>query len=226
MFFPKDKGPCNNEKIREVTPSPHSTNVRINILRSPSLHPSQSPFLTAVDPFRGMDCLVITLTLVRATAIANPIAKGGGKSNNKSSNKSSGAQSVSINSIPSSTTTAIYYGNNSRCYRDYLHAIEIPCPHHRLSKGATAGITAGCILAGQLIDVLIRVLVAIPPYSAVDLGVLLQREDHGVHQAEERSEGARGFCDGAIEQGGFLGVSGMFLDAVFVRDTLVFPSMN
>ncbi|PBK72101.1 hypothetical protein ARMSODRAFT_953783 [Armillaria solidipes] len=83
--------------------------------------------------------------------MANPIAKGGGKSNSKSSDKSSGTQSVSINSIPSSTTNAIYYGNNSRCYRDYLHAIEIPCPHHRLSKGATAGITAGCILAVLLI---------------------------------------------------------------------------
>ncbi len=93
----------------------------------------------------------------------------------------------------------------------YLHAIEIPCPHHRLSKGATAGITAGCILAGQLIDVLIRMLIATPPYSAVVPGILLQREDHGVHQAEERSEGARGFCDGATEQGGFLGVSGMVL---------------
>ncbi len=108
----------------------------------------------------------------------------------------------------------------------YLHAIEIPCPHHRLSKGATAGITAGCILAGQLIDVLIRMLIATPLYSVVVPGILLQREDHGVYQAEERSEGARGFCDGATEQGGFLGVSGMVLDVVFVRDTLFFPSMN
>ncbi|KAK0227144.1 hypothetical protein EDD85DRAFT_855056 [Armillaria nabsnona] len=174
-----------------------------------------------------MDRLVLILTLVRAAAIANPVAKGGGKSSSKSSDKSSGTQSVSINSnIPSSTTTAIYYGNNNRCYRDYLHAIEIPCPHHRLSKGATAGITAGCILAGQLIDVLIRMLIAIPPYSVVGSGILLQREDHGVHQAEERSEGARGFCDGATEQGGFLGVSGMVLDVVFVRDILFFPSMN
>ncbi|KAK0231611.1 hypothetical protein IW262DRAFT_1454629 [Armillaria fumosa] len=92
------------------------------------------------------------LILVHTAAIAHPIAKGGGKSNSKSSGKSSGTQSVTINSItPSSTTNAVYYGNNGRCYRDYLHVVEIPCPHHRLSKGAIAGIAGGCILAVLLI---------------------------------------------------------------------------
>lgn len=56
------------------------------------------------------------------------------------------------------------------------------------------------------------------PSSPVNPGLLLQREDHGVHQAEEKSERARGFCDGAIEQDGFLGISGMILDNVSVRD--------
>ncbi|KAK0205797.1 hypothetical protein DFS33DRAFT_532544 [Desarmillaria ectypa] len=100
-----------------------------------------------------MDYLVLILTIVHIAVIAQPIAKGGGKSSSgKSSEKSSGTKSVSINSgTSSSTTTTIYYGNHSRCYRDYLHTVEIRCPHHRLSTGAIVGIAAGSVVAVLLI---------------------------------------------------------------------------